>query len=457
MSLPGLQLNTTPVEQRRTSSIHELRRDTEWRFEVEFGHNVELLSGTAEIFGTELALNQVYAFNGRKAAAYTWHGCRIEVTGECQVDYIAEETPMTSYANLHFALEDQRQSASESGRLGPRILIVGPDNAGKTSLMKTLSAYATRSGRQPVLVNLDSKEGMLSIPGTLSAIALESIIDVEQGWGNSPTNGPSHIPVKLPLVYFYGIEDPETNTKIFTPIVSRLALSVMSRMQDDYESKATGCIVDTPGIFSQGKGGYELIQHTVAEFQIDVLLVLGSERLYSDMARRFSNRSTNTEDSISVIKLEKSGGCVDRDISYLTQYRQAQIREYFFGDIRNTLSPHTQQLDFGTVVIYKAAEDSALLNSLLPGGEPEIAAEAPLFDKVQPSSLMQNSILAIVQADPHDSVENIRDASVIGFLYIAEVDEKKKKLRVLAPLSGRLPNKAMIWGSWPDSVDNLVG
>ena len=70
---------------------------------------------------------------------------------------------------------------------------------------------------------------------------------------------------------------------------------------------------------------------------------------------------------------------------------------------------------------------------------------------------MQNSILAIVQADPHDSVENIRDASVIGFLYIAEVDEKKKKLRVLAPLSGRLPNKAMIWGSWPDSVDNLVG
>ena len=74
------------------------------------------------------------------------------------------------------------------------------------------------------------------------------------------------------------------------------------------------------------------------------------------MARRFSNRSTNTEDSISVIKLEKSGGCVDRDISYLTQYRQAQIREYFFGDIRNTLSPHTQQLDFGTVVIYKAAE-----------------------------------------------------------------------------------------------------
>ena len=174
---------------------------------------------------------------------------------------------MTSYANLHFALEDQRQSASESGRLGPRILIVGPDNAGKTSLMKTLSAYATRSGRQPVLVNLDSKEGMLSIPGTLSAIALESIIDVEQGWGNSPTNGPSHIPVKLPLVYFYGIEDPETNTKIFTPIVSRLALSVMSRMQDDYESKATGCIVDTPGIFSQGKGGYELIQHTVAEFQ----------------------------------------------------------------------------------------------------------------------------------------------------------------------------------------------
>ena len=72
------------------------------------------------------------------------------------------------------------------------------------------------------------------------------------------------------------------------------------------------------------------------------------------------------------------------------------------------------------------------------------------------SAQMQNSLLAILQADPNDSQENIRDASVIGFVYIAEVDEKRKKVKILAPLSGRLPSKAMIWGSWPEGIDSLV-
>lgn len=65
--------------------------------------------------------------------------------------------------------------------------------------------------------------------------------------------------------------------------------------------------------------------------------------------------------------------------------------------------------------------------------------------------------MAIVHAGPSDSQENIRDASVMGFIYVAEVDEKKRKLRILAPLSGRLPNKAIVWGSWPEGVGDLVG
>ena len=173
---------------------------------------------------------------------------------------------MISYANLHFALEKIRDDNCLNGRDGPRVLVVGPENAGKTSLVKLLTAYATRSGRQPVTVNLDTKEGMLTIPGTLSAAVFSSIIDMEEGWGSSPTNGPSQVPVKLPLVYYYGQANPEDNTQIFKPTVTRLALSVMSRLQEDAEARETGCIVDTPGVISQGKGGYEIISHIVSEF-----------------------------------------------------------------------------------------------------------------------------------------------------------------------------------------------
>ena len=173
---------------------------------------------------------------------------------------------MISYANTHFALDQLREKATLEGREGPRVMVLGPENAGKTSLVKILTAYAIRTGRQPVVVNLDTKEGMLSIPGSLSASAFSSIIDVEEGWGSSPMNGPSQVPVKLPLVYYYGLASPEENTKIFKPVTTRLALSVMSRLQEDQEAKEAGCIVDTSGVISQGKGGYEVIQHIVSEF-----------------------------------------------------------------------------------------------------------------------------------------------------------------------------------------------
>ena len=173
---------------------------------------------------------------------------------------------MTMYTNLHFALERLRDQAFTNGSEGPRVLVLGPDNAGKTSLVKLLTAHATRAGRQPITVNLDPKEGMLSIPGTLSTAVFSSIVDVEEGWGSSPTNGPTLVPVKLPLVYFYGLANPEEKIDLFKPLVRRLALSVASRLQEDPEARVTGCIIDTPGVISQGKGGYEIIQHVVSEF-----------------------------------------------------------------------------------------------------------------------------------------------------------------------------------------------
>ncbi len=173
---------------------------------------------------------------------------------------------MTQYVNTHFALENSRDQAHRSGKEGPRVLVVWPNNAGKTSLVKILTAYATRLGRQPMVINTDTREGLLSIPGSLTATPFASMIDVEQGWGSSPTSTSSPVPVKLPLCYYYGLASPEDNTKLFKPIVSRLALAAQGRMDKDEAVRETGMIIDTPGVISQGKGGYDLITHIVSEF-----------------------------------------------------------------------------------------------------------------------------------------------------------------------------------------------
>lgn len=91
----------------------------------------------------------------------------------------------------------------------------------------------------------------------------------------------------------------------------------------------------------------------------------------------------------------------------------------------------------------------------LPGGayddddtkDSKAGADA-ILEVVAPSMAMQSALLAIKHASPSDTHDEIRDASVIGYLYVSDVDESRQRLKILSPAGGRLPNKAMIWGSW---------
>jgi len=191
------------------------------------------------------------------------------------------------------------------------------------------------------------------------------------------------------------------------------------------------------------------------------------------MLRRFSSYRTSSGEAITLVKLDKSGGCVDRDEEFMKQSREAAIKEYFFGDTKRTLSPQTQQVGFDEVVVYKVREGmfcirasfhswlrltpsaNSMLSHFLPGGEEEQVQE--LYEKIEPSNLMLHCILAVMYAAVLDPQETIRDAPVMGFVYVAEVDEKKRRLKILAPLNTRITDRPMIWGSWPENADRLLG
>jgi polyribonucleotide 5'-hydroxyl-kinase len=70
--------------------------------------------------------------------------------------------------------------------------------------------------------------------------------------------------------------------------------------------------------------------------------------------------------------------------------------------------------------------------------------------------MMLHCIFAVMYATLRDSQETIRDASVMGFVYVAEVDEKKRRLKILAPLNTRITDRPMIWGSWPETTVSLI-
>ncbi|KAF2103595.1 mRNA cleavage and polyadenylation factor IA/II complex [Rhizodiscina lignyota] len=478
LQLPGLSFNSTGVDTTAQSSLQSapsirtqsLSANTEYRFEVPFARTlrIKLLTGTAELFGSELAPGREYTFTGLKGAIFTYHGCELEIYGAVENDYVGEETEMGVAANAHFALDEMRQvTATNSNAIGPRVLVVGPEDCGKTSLMRILTAYAVKMGRQPTVVNLNPREGLLSVPGSLTATTFADILDVEEvgGWGSSPISGPSAVPIKMPLVYHYACGTPDENKAVYKALITRLALAVTSRFQEDDEVRQAGCFLDTPGSISSGKGGsYEMIQHIVSEFSVNVIVVLGSERLYKDMTRLFSAGTSEGDAPVSVVRLAKSEGCVERDELYMRQLRQAQVRNYFFGVPSAPLSPYTQMVDFSQISIYKIKSTSGNSSSFNPGADdddddydPSSFGVSNIYDKVMPSMMLQNALLAITTASATDSQETIRDSSVLGYMYVAEVDEAKKKLRLLSPVSGRVPGNAVVVGDWPEGIMDLMG
>lgn len=494
--------------------------------------SIKLTSGTAEIFGTELAPNTSYRFpTGAKAAVFTWTDAALEVQGEVESEFVAEETSMVEAANVHFALDDLRPRLDSPGHgllpaaleggggggEGPRVLVLGGKDSGKSSLCKILASYATRVGQHPVVVNLDHGEGHACIPGALTATVAASLLDPESvsGWGSSGITGPSAVQTKTPLVYFYGMESlGEGNSAtaggvggggreaqgsrraMWKALTTRMALAVTSRMEDDGEVKAAGCIINAPAALGDKKC-YDLVEHVVSEFSINVVLVLGSERLFSDMRRKFApqglGQMTVTEESVRVVKLAKSEGCVSRDEAYMKALRAQQIRGYFFGEKGVSLNPLTVMVGFDDVTIYRysegklitsltrhnasfdgssnmntASSSTSTTNSYLPGADSDDSdseyqstmhsSSGTIFTKTNPSLALSNAVLAIPHiATPTSFQNDLLTSSIMGFAYVADVDETRKAIRLLVPAPTRLEGRTLVWGNWPECVVDLLG
>lgn len=108
--------------------------------------------------------NKKYTFTqGSKVAIFSYQGCIIHVTNEPDVIYVARETPMIQYLNVHSAIEQMRVKAEERESKGPSVMIVGPTDVGKSTLCRILINYAVRLGHRPIFVDLGMNINFLII------------------------------------------------------------------------------------------------------------------------------------------------------------------------------------------------------------------------------------------------------------------------------------------------------
>lgn len=388
-------MHQAPTSSKRTVKLAPL---SEWRFAVSQPPvRIRLLSGTAERDGTELAANQPYSFARTQSKLLTWHGCELELDGTCDRETVAPPgsngqssgatpPPVVSYLNLHLLLAAERAAVPPSplpgsssarpagGPAGPRVLVCGGSHTGRTSLVRTLAAWATKMGgavgsssssaqghqqqqqqQQPCVVSVDPRDGLLSLPGTLSAAVFATLMDLETegggGWGGAPSSGPSAVPVKLPLVFGFGYARPADSPVLYRELVTRLAGAVTARMSDDPAVHAGGLLIDTP---ASDASDVELLAHVIEEFSVNRVVVLGADaQLHHALVQRLARETTTFGEPVQIVQLDASDGVVPRTDSLQQQQHEACIREYFFGDAKRTLDPYTQQVDFDALTVYR--------------------------------------------------------------------------------------------------------
>lgn len=391
---------------------------SEYRIELDAGEalSVRFVSdpsghyGDAEVFGAPLiggSQERWYTFgNEAKFAISSWGGAEIELAGVASTEYMADEpSPVYSYdTNLHLYLERARIRAREQLRTdkglvqslaekdvselnmppsyddphspspnelyhaagqGPRLMVVGPESAGKTSLIKFLANYAMRSpalasveegaeserreqededealseneeeperkaaegedkseitGWWPMILALDPSEGAVPVPGCLSAIPLRPTpINCLPSpspvlpYGVTPqTTGALPPTVStaesvMPLVHWLGRHNVRENEPHTRRVVDWLAYQVEKRMIKDTRARMSGLLLDMPGVITaDSRTRYSYIQYCARAFKVDMIVVLGHEKLNLELSKIFAADPSGS--AVQIVKVPKSGG-----------------------------------------------------------------------------------------------------------------------------------------------------
>jgi polyribonucleotide 5'-hydroxyl-kinase len=200
------------------------------------------------------------------------------VYGEPATEYTSEETAMGHYQSASILFEQMRVlslaitdgapmdglSPQNVPATPPHILVLGPENSGKTTLCKMLINYAVRGEPwghdewSPVLVNVDpgdvgtlgvrlrwiasddssTFQGAWSVPGSISATSLSTPLSTSTSacpLGLSASTAPTvwSSNALIPLTYWYGHTEIQRNPVLLERIIRNLGARIQERLEVD--------------------------------------------------------------------------------------------------------------------------------------------------------------------------------------------------------------------------------
>ncbi|KAJ9125374.1 hypothetical protein QFC22_000334 [Naganishia vaughanmartiniae] len=431
----------------------------------------------------EIPPNTWYPLYGDLKAAI-WSplpGGRIEVSSAPSTCYDSSSSTIPFITSLHLALERRRILARRSIRnrkaqrggkpthlsngdhtavdniraggpseidmdaeSGPRLMVLGPANAGKSTVLKNLVNLALGSGMgwAPAVVSLDPSNSPHLLPGSVSLSTPTQTLPSHHPshfLGSPPTTSAattlaSDVPT---LGWYIGTSELSgtggTGTRTCFPLWRKIVASMQDaweqRREKDEICRSSGLFIDTPSSMTlptlgAAKGStvrYGLVREVAEAFDVDVLIVIGNEKLTIEMQKLFS------KNGVTVISAPKSGGVVELDDHYRNRIKSQQTKTYFYGEpplpplltnlpgrmvaIEASLHPHSFTVSWDDLEIYRIGEETAAPSSALPMGSTR-ALSATRLTRVDPSApanvhRLHNAVLGLVIVSDADKREDL--------------------------------------------------
>ena len=244
----------------------EEEEDAKLARKVSYGPvEVTLVDGTCECFGTELVRERAYTFvPGESVGLFTCTGCLLRIQGgatttrlphstshpsanrqkhkhehACTHTEVAETTRVPECLRLHGELEALRAAAQQSAgaRRGPRVVVCGAMDTGKSTLCRMLLNWAVRGGlagagprRRPLFVDTDVGQNGITVPGALAACPVDTVAPV----GAAAEAHRAHELLRAaPLCLWFGGISPSENTVLFRFLLDVLAEYCKQKMAAD--------------------------------------------------------------------------------------------------------------------------------------------------------------------------------------------------------------------------------
>eukprot|EP01062_Namystynia_karyoxenos_P078283 TRINITY_DN8041_c0_g1_i1.p1 TRINITY_DN8041_c0_g1~~TRINITY_DN8041_c0_g1_i1.p1 ORF type:complete len:453 (+),score=164.03 TRINITY_DN8041_c0_g1_i1:97-1359(+) len=381
-----------------------------------------LQQGDGSVFGTPINRLEVYTFpEGTKAAIYSQGGCKVQLRGHKNARQAESST--SSYTGLLSTLRQMREGAKRSGSAeeAPRVLVVGPTDAGKSTLCKQVLNNATSDGYGITFVDCDLGQNSITCPGSIATCWLNAgeHVDIQEGLNLLP-----------PLAFYFGdLSVNKDNIHYYGHLCGQSYACIRANQENRTSFAPGGIVINTMGWTTSF--GYQAIKLIAAAFHVNVVVVMQDSTLAEEL--RGDLRQQGLEPQF--VEMSRPDGVVVRQQGFRREQRGLRLREYFCG-VKTKLVPARVVVPIDSVSLFKIGDAGKQAQP----GVPQYLS----VSKQEPGPQHQLCVAAVSHAQTPDEIPH---ANVAGFVVILTVNLDQRELTLLSPSDTTLPRPFLVVSS----------